>query len=334
MDALSEILRAARLSGGVFLRGEFTEPWCLDSTLQASDCSMFLGPSDNLILYHYVLEGRLTIRMADGDFGSFNPGQAVILPRNDQHQLSGQQSTRTTVAALDAARLPGPGELMVIEYGGGGPPTRIICGFLGGRCLKGDPLLEALPSFFAYDTSTSLSGQLVRATLEVAVGETSDSRPGSEAMLARISELLFVEAVCHFVDSLPTGEGGWFEALRDRQLSKALALIHRQPAERWTVEQLGRQVGASRSTLAAKFVRILGYAPAEYLVNVRMRLAARDLASGNDKIIEIADRVGYSSESAFSRAFKRYFGVAPSYWREYSDKIDWVERYRSGAEEA
>ena len=315
MDALSEILRSARLSGGVFLRGEFSEPWCLASAVSASDCGERLGPTEHLILFHYVVEGTLRVEVEGEAPASFLPGQAVIFARNQPHKLAGREPA-DAVPALDLVRIPGPGELMDIEHGGGGQRTRIVCGFLGGQALAGDPLLSSLPTFIRYDGSTARSGDLVRASLEFAAREIADSRPGSDAMLARISELLFAEAVRSYVESLPEDSGDWFEALRDRALSKAIALIHRSPDKPWTVEQLGRAVGASRSTLAEKFKRYLGVAPAEYLAQHRMRLAARELTTTGAAIMGIATSIGYGSEAAFSRAFKRSYGVSPSAWRK------------------
>ena len=315
MDALSEILRSARLSGGVFLRGEFSEPWSLSTAVRASDCSHHLGPSDHLVLFHYVLEGNLIIDVPGAPREAFLPGQAVIFTRNDRHKLSGREAAET-VSALDVARIPGPGELMVIEHGGGGQRTRIVCGFLGGAGLAGNPLIESLPTFIRYDGSLARSGSLVRASLDYAAGEVTDARPGSDALLARIAEMLFIEAVRSYVENLPNETGGWFEALRDRSLSKAIALMHRNPERQWTVEQLGRTVGASRSSLTEKFSRHLGCAPAEYLTQHRLRLAADELAAGSATIMKIAASIGYGSEAAFSRAFKRSYGVPPSAWRK------------------
>lgn len=315
MDPLSEILRSARLSGGVFLRGEFTEPWCLASAINASDCTDYLGPADHLVLYHYVVEGELTVDLAGPTVASFLPGQAAILPRNDPHRLSGRRAAEA-VSALDVARIPKPGELMVIEHGGGGDGTRIVCGFLGGKGLAGDPLLSALPPLMVYDSSTARSGGFVRESLEFAAREVADGRLGSDAMLARISEMLFVEAVRSYVDALPPEADGWIKALRDRSLSRALALIHRYPEKPWTVETLGRAVGASRSTLADKFTRYFDTAPVEYLTQHRMRLAARKLMTDAAPIVVIAASVGYGSEAAFSRAFKRHFNASPSAWRD------------------
>ncbi len=314
MDALSEILRAARLTGGVFLHGEFSEPWCLSSELKASDCSAFLGPADQMVLYHYVLEGCLTVIDPEGNAHMFLPGQAVVIPRNDRHHLQGSEPAQA-VSALEVAEVPEDGELMAIRHGGGGQRTRIVCGFLGGRGLRHDPLLNALPSVFRYNGNTNGSGPVIRMTLELAAKEVAEGRPGSDATLARISELLFVEAVRDYVESSPAHANGFSDALKDRAVSKALALIHRNPKEKWTVEALARTCGVSRSVLAERFNTHLGCPPGEYLVETRLRLAANDLINRKTSVLEAAALVGYGSEAAFSRAFKRQYGVSPSLWR-------------------
>ena len=314
MDALSEILRTARLSGGVFLSGAFTEPWGLETSLEASDFSAFLGPADHLVLYHYVIEGTLVIELAGERPEEFHAGQAVIFPRNDRHKISGRQAAKA-VSALDLAKIPKPGELMVIEHGGGGAGTRIICGFLGGRLLAGDPLFSSLPAVLRYDCASERSGGLVSASFDIAAREVSDSRPGADAMLARLSELLFVEAVRSYVEGLEGEASGLFGALQDRSLGTAIALMHRNPEQPWTVPDLARAVGASRSSLTEKFARHLGCAPMEFLVGHRMRLAARALEASGGSLMTIAESIGYGSEAAFSRAFKRAHGVSPSAWR-------------------
>jgi len=314
LDALSEILRSARLSGGVFLRGQFSEPWRLSSALEAGDCSRHLGPADHLVLYHCVTEGALTVEI-DGEAPQvFRPGQVAILPRNDPHRLSGSDGAEA-VSALDVARIPKPGDLMEIIYGGGGAATQIVCGFLGGPSLSDDPLLSSLPKLLTFDCAKARSGALVRASLEFAADEVSVGRPGAEAMLARLSELLFIEAVRSYVEALPDTAGGWLAALKDKALSRALAALHANPERQWTVDRLGREAGMSRSALADKFARLIGCAPAAYLTQHRMRLAARELLVTQAPLVSIAEAVGYGSEAAFSRAFKRTFGVSPSAWR-------------------
>ena len=314
MDALSEVLRAMRLSGGVFLRATFTEPWCLASGVTARDCSRHLGPADHLLLYHYVLEGALSVTLAAGGSTTVRPGQAVIFPRNDQHRLHGREPARE-VSALEVAQIPRPGDLMTIDQGGGGATTRIVCGFLGGPALAGDPLLTSLPPLLVYDGASARSGAVVRELLSYAADEVAADRQGSGAMLARLSELLFIEAVRAHVEALPPDAKGWLAALGDPRLARALGRLHAEPERPWTAAELGRQAGLSRSALAQRFGQVLGSTPAGYLSDLRLRLAARALAASDASILSIANEVGFGSEAAFSRAFKRGYGLPPSVWR-------------------
>ncbi len=321
MDVLSEVLRAMRLSGGVFLRASFTEPWCLVSGVTARDCSRHLGPADHLVLYHYVLEGTLSVTLAASGSATVRPGQAVIFPRNDQHRLHGQMPARE-ISALEVAQIPKPGDLMTIDHGGGGAATRIICGFLGGPALAGDPLLTALPPLLVYDGPRARSGAMVRELLGDAADEVAADCQGSGAMLARLSELLFIEAVRNHVETLPPDAQGWLAALGDPRLARALARLHAEPERPWTAAELGREAGLSCSTLAQLFGRVLGSTPAGYLSDLRMRLAARALAGSDAPILTIADEVGFGSEAAFSRAFKRCYGLPPSEWRRESRRAE------------
>ena len=322
MDALSEILRTARLTGGVFLHANFTEPWCLSSKLKASDCSQFLGPTDHLVLFHYVLEGTLNVVADNGHEETFLPGQAVILPRNDPHVLKGCEPT-STIPALDVTERNGPGELMTIMHGGGGDETRIVCGFLSGRGLQHNPLLNALPTMFRYDGAANPSGQTVRSMLDFAANEVAKGRLGSEAILASISELLFSEAVRDYVEI--THSSGLLLALKDRAVSKAIGLLHRAPEKKWTVPMLARECAVSQTVLTERFNKMLRCTPGDYLTTIRMQIAARELLYKHLSVVEAADRVGYGSEAAFSRAFKRHYGVSPSEWRKHYSNMSNID---------
>ena len=278
------------------------------------DCSQHLGRSDHLIIYHFVLEGALSVELHSGDVATVRPGEAVVFPRNDKHHLCGAEPA-DAVSALDVARIPKPGDLMTIDYGGGGAVTRIVCGFLGGPALSGDPLLTSLPPLLIYDGRKARSGTMVQEMLSYAAGEVSEGRQGAEAMLARLSELLFIEAVRNYVESLPAETEGWLAALRDPRLARAIGYLHADPARPWTLTKLGEAAGLSRSSLAEHFVRVLGCTAIDYLTALRLRLAARELASGDSPILSVALQVGYGSEAAFSRAFKRRYGLPPSEWR-------------------
>ena len=314
MDALSEVFQAARFRSGVFLRASFSEPWCLSSKLAASDCSRYLGPADHLVIFHYVIAGELRVQLEGRAVEAFWPGEAAVLPHNNPHLLAGREPA-TPVPAFDVVTVPTPGGLMHIDHGGGGDPTRIVCGFLGGAALSRDPLLAALPELMRFDSGGVRAGALIRTSLEFAADESAAGMPGTDAMLARVSELLLIEAVRNYAANLPDTSGGWLAAVRDLAVGRVLALMHAHPERPWTLEQLGKEAGVSRSGLGQRFFDLLGTPPMEYLTNWRLQLAARRLATGQAPIAEIAERVGYGSEAAFSRAFKRSYGVPPSTWR-------------------
>jgi len=318
VDALSEVLRAMRLSGGVFLRATFTEPWCLETAATPGGCSQHLGPTDHLILYHYVQEGVLSVDLADGGSITVQPGEAAVFPRNDQHRMRGAEAA-PPVSSLDVAQTGKPGDLMTIDLGGGGPVTRVVCGFLGGPGLSDDPLLTSLPEVLVYDGQRAHSGPMVHELLQYAADEVASDRQGAAAMLARLSELLFIEAVRAHVEALPADARGWLAALRNPRLARAIGLLHVQPERSWTAAQLGREAGMSRSSLTQQFGQVLGCTPAGYLSDLRMRLAARELAATDAPIQAIAARIGFGSEAAFSRAFKRRYDVPPSQWRRNAD---------------
>lgn len=316
MDALSDVLRATRLTGGVFLHAEFTEPWCLGVTISPSSCAPYLGETTDVIPYHYVLEGVLRVRGADGTGIELGPGEVVLFPRNDDHVLGG-----------DLNLPPVPGDevvsqkdhgLATIRLGGGGARTRVVCGFLGGQKLRDNPVIATLPGVLHLDAGKSAAADWIRSTFGFAADEIAAGRMGSETVLAKISELLFVEAVRRYAENLPGDQTGWLAALRDPFVSRALALLHGQIAEPWTIETLGRAVGLSRSALADRFNELLGMPPMQYLASWRMQVASTDLRDTNDSILQIAASVGYESEAAFTRAFKRVVGVPPAAWRRRS----------------
>jgi AraC-like DNA-binding protein len=302
MDALSDVLRVAHLTGGVFLNAEFSAPWCVTARLTPEYCAPRLGPASHLMHYHYVVEGELRVRVEGEEAFVLGPGEVVLFPRNDPHLL-GSDLRLPAVMARDVIRPPRDGALFSIHHGGGGARTRLVCGYLGYDSAHGNPVMATLPAAMR---------------LNLAVGGAADEmagRPGSDAVLAKVSELLFVEAVRRYAEALPEGQTGWLAGLRDDYVARALALLHRDVARAWTVDELGRQVGLSRSALAERFTHLIGVAPMHYLTNWRMQVAAQELRSRGSSLAQIANTVGYESEAAFSRAFKKAFGSAPATWR-------------------
>lgn len=294
MDALSDVLRVAQLTGGVFLHAEFFAPWCIAARIPREHCGPALGHAAHLIIYHYVVEGDFRIRV-DGDNGDglmIGAGEIVLLPRNDPH-LMGSDLSLTPVEGRDVVEPPRGDDLYSIHHGGAGRCTRMVCGFLGCASAEGNPIISSLPPLLKLKVEQGGAAEWIRSTFQYAAEEVSAGRPGSETVLAKLSELLFVETVRRYAETLPEGQTGWFAGLREPFVARALALLHRDISRRWTVDDLGREVGLSRSALADRFIRLLGLPPMHYLANWRMQVAAEKLRSTNGSLAQVADIVGY-----------------------------------------
>lgn len=316
MDALSDVFRVAQLTGGVFLHAEFFAPWCISARLSPEHCAPVLGPASDLIIYHYIVEGDLRIRV-DGSSGqdvTLAAGDVALLPRNDLH-LMGSDLSLPPVAGGDVIQRPTNGGLFSVHHGGSGGRTQMICGFLGSSSADRNPVISSLPPLLTFNIAHGRAAEWIRSTLQYGAAEVAAGRPGSETMLAKLSELLFLEAVRRYADTLPDGQTGWLAGLREPYVGRALALLHRDIARRWTVDDLGREVGLSRSALADRFIRFIGMPPMHYLTNWRMQVATHKLRNTSASVAQVAETVGYDSEAAFSRAFKNAFGTAPGTWR-------------------
>ena len=315
MDALSDVLRVAHLTGGVFLRAEFFAPRCISSRLTPEHCSPVLGPASHMMIFHYVAEGEVHIQIeGEQDEDLIEAGEVVLLPRNDMH-LMGSDLRLPAVPGKEVIRPPRDGGLFSIHHGGTGSCTRMVCGFLGCASTEGNPVISSLPPLLRVKLEQGGAAEWIRSTFQYAAEEVSAARPGSETVLAKVSELLFVEAVRRYAEELPDGRTGWFSGLRDPHVARALALLHRDITRRWTVDDLGREVGMSRSALADRFIRLIGVPPMHYLAAWRMQVATGKLRDTSDSLAQVAETVGYDSEAAFSRAFKKAFGTAPATWR-------------------
>jgi AraC-like DNA-binding protein len=314
MDALSDVLRVAHLTGGVFLHADFFEPWCVAARLSPQYCEPFLGPTSHLILYHYVAEGRLNVQIQGEEPFELASGEIVMFPRNDMHLLGSQLDLPPVVASDVIVKSPNGG-LYKIRLGGDGAHTRLVCGFLGCDSAESNLLISTLPRALRLNVEEGSAAEWIRSTFQYAADEVAAGRPGSETVLAKLSEMLFVETVRRYADALPEGEAGWLAGLRDQYVARALALLHHDIARSWTVDDLGREVGLSRSALADRFTRLIGVAPMHYLANWRMQVAAEKLRNSSSSLAEVANAVGYESEAAFSRAFKKAFLTAPATWR-------------------
>lgn len=315
MDALSDVMRTMRLKGGVFLHGEYRAPWCLAVQADARSCAPYLGDTSHIIPYHYVLEGRARFRMRDGEEFELGPGETVMFPRNDPH-LMGSDLSRPALRGDAVVQPPATGGgLLTIRLGESGETTRIVCGFLGTEDIRGNPIVGVLPATLRLAARTGSAEDWIRSCFHHAADQIAAGRTASEVMMSKLSELLFVEAVQRYVEDPRHQHTGWLAACADRQLARALALLHARVAEDWTVDALGHEVGLSRSALAARFVEILGVPPMQYLAGWRIHCAAHELLNTGKAIARIAQEVGYESEASFTRAFKRVLGSPPAAWR-------------------
>lgn len=314
MDALSDVLRVAHLTGGVFLHAEFTAPWCIAAHPSPEACSPFFKSTTSLIPYHYVVDGEFYLALDDGEPLLFRSGDIVLLPHNDLH-LMGTDLSLPPTKMRDIVRPSENGGLRFANHGSGGAMSRVVCGYLGYEGTHGNPVLAMLPATIKLKVEDAGPAEWIRSTFQFAADELAAGRPGSETVLAKLSELLFVEAVRRYIQSLPEGQTGWLAGLQDPIVARALALMHNDIARPWSVDELGRAAGLSRSALAERFTRLIGMSPIHYLAHWRMQVAAQTLKGTSDSLARIAETVGYESEAAFSRAFKKAFGAAPATWR-------------------
>ncbi|MCO5119674.1 MAG: AraC family transcriptional regulator [Burkholderiaceae bacterium] len=313
MDALSDLLRVVRLSGGIFLDGEFSAPWCINSQVTPEDCQLIKADPGSVVAFHFVAEGRMQL-MLDGS-GPIEVAEntVVLLTRNDHHVL-GSGPGLLPVTPEDHLEVDADSGIMRVRYGGGGERTRIVCGFVGSD-LQHHPLVDALPPVLVLPMRDEPGCQWVATSFRYAAESLGALRPGAATALARLSELMFIEAVRSYVDARPEGERGWLGGLRDPVVGRALMLMHTRIEHPWTTSELARAVALSRSAFAERFTGLIGTPPMSYLGAWRMRVAAQRLRESQRSVAQVAAEVGYESEAAFTRAFAREIGVSPARWR-------------------
>ena len=315
IDPLWEVLGAVRMTGGVFLDAQFTAPWCVDASTQIEDFLPWLPNTRQVVAYHYVISGRMQITTVDGGKPvEVNAGEAVLLSRNDGHIVGSELQPRP----IHVKTLLQPSErggLNRVEHGGGDEPTHIFCGFLGSNQFR-NPLFETLPPMLKIDLASAGSSEWIEASWRLAISGLEQGRLGSAAVMSRLSELMFVEAVRNYAATLAEGQKGWLSGMRDPAVGKALAMMHAKPGYAWTAEELANAVAMSRTAFSDRFAALVGAPPARYLTNWRMQLAQEKLRENTQSVAQIAYDVGYEAEEAFTRAFKRQFGVPPATWRK------------------
>jgi AraC-like DNA-binding protein len=314
-DVLSDVLRAVRLTGAVYFDFELSSPWVVAAPPSREIVGKVMPGAQRVIEFHLVARGRCWGHAVGEEPRRLQEGDLIVFPQGDAHVLSSAPGLRPApdMEAFGRASMPLPRRY---ELGGGGPEgARIVCCFLGCDERPFNPLLSALPAVIHRSpASEGAAAGWLATLLRTAAQESGGARAGAENVLARLSELMFVETVRQYLDTLAPAETGWLAGLRDPSIGRALAALHRDPHESWTVERLARVVALSRSVLAERFTAMVGQPPMQYLALWRMQLASRLLLAG-DRVAVVAAAVGYESESAFSRTFKKLVGQAPDVWR-------------------
>lgn len=325
-DPLSDVLRSVRLRGSVFFHMSCRDDWSVQAPGGRTIGPAVMPGAEHVIEYHMFVKGGGWVAVDGEPPLRMHEGDIVMLPHGDAHVVSsspGLTPIEEHKEGLMGRVLEGERAIPITCRGGAclvgtGLPrqeatTVVVCGFIACDVKPFNPLVNTLPRLL-YLPAGDLDAW-VAPMLEYAAAETKARRAGSAALLQRVSEMVFVDGARRYLDSLPAEAQGWLGALRDREVGRAITLMHGDPAEAWTLEELGSRVGLSRSALHDRFVSLTGFAPMQYLTNWRMQCGARLLREGHDSVAAVALDVGYDSEAAFSRAFKRATGLPPATWR-------------------
>jgi AraC-like DNA-binding protein len=319
-DALSDVLRTVRLTGATFFNVVAKAPWVAEQPPREKILPKILPGAQHLIAYHIITEGQCFANIVGEEPIAVQAGDVIVFTRGDPHILSSRPGMRAEPARSDVfdgiptSQLP-----FLINYGEEGPTAaKFVCGFLACDAQPFNPLLDNLPAIITASDGQGSNSRWLGEFMRLAIIESADRRAGGESVLARLSELMFIEVVRRYLEGLPLEQTGWLAGLRDSFVGKALSMMHARPAHNWTIEELAKDVGLSRSVLAERFTELVGMPPMQYLGKWRMQIASGLLSGGNTNIATVAAETGYGSEAAFSRAFKKMVGVPPSAWRRRS----------------
>lgn len=324
MDVLSEILRVVKLRGALFFNGEFSAPWCFCSERSASAAAALfplLGDSDRpnsdasrLIIFHFLTEGRAYARLPDGSRKDLGAGDIVILPHGDAHFVGNGSPEKPVDSFAVFAKNLTQG-LKVARFGGGGEITRFVCGFMACEPRLSEVFLACLPPILKVHVANGPSGEWLAQSIRFTVDQAVLSSAGSSLVLSKLSEVLFVEALRCYINTIPADRAGWLAGARNPAVGRALALLHKEPSHPWTIPDLAKRAGLSRTRLVERFRHFLNQSPIAYLNQWRLKLGAELLQSTDQSVAEVAQAVGYGSESAFNRAFRREFACPPAQFR-------------------
>jgi AraC-like DNA-binding protein len=320
-DLLSDVLRAVKLTGALFFAVDAAHPWGVDVPRADRIAPAILPGAQHVVSYDIVLKGSGWVRMAGMDPIRFESGDILVFPHAEPYALLSapdQQPEFDFDETLQFLREMAAGKLpFVVREGGNGPErTQFVCGYLGCDMRPFNPLLSTLPPFIRLQRSEADPDDLLARLIRLTLAESRTRRFGGQAIGLRLSELIFVEVLRRYLEARPAGRRGWLAGLRDPAVSQVLGSLHGEPARNWSLDELAQNAGLSRAALAERFANVVGCPPMKYQTLWRMQIAARLMADSRMKTIAVAHAVGYDSEAAFSRAFKRATGTSPAHWRK------------------
>ncbi|HYM28045.1 MAG TPA: AraC family transcriptional regulator [Steroidobacteraceae bacterium] len=313
MDALSETLRVVQLVGAIFINARFSAPWCYQSPRAASAAPLLEPGAERVVIFHLITEGECYVELGDEAPLRLIAGDVVIFPEGHAHRMAsrpGLPPARGAPLADVLTRRP-----RQLAYGGGGAITRLVCGYLACDARLARMLLAGLPPVVRVNVRGSNAGAWLEASVRYALAEARSPRPGGAGVLAKLAEVLFIEVLRLYMHEQGEERTGWLAGVRDRIAGAALHALHQDPARGWTLDELAREAGTSRAVLAERFQHLVGSSPIQYLTQWRMLLASNLLCRSNASLASIAHEVGYQTDTAFSRAFRREFGTPPAAWR-------------------
>ncbi len=319
MDVVSEVLRVVKLDGAVFYNAEFSSPWSFRAPPSCTVAPYLAPDAGHVIMYHLLIEGRGYARLEDGDRMPLEAGDIVIISQGDAHVMENGPRITPVDNGKELERIFSQGLKLAPRRRRGGEVTKFVCeGYMACDPRLAQVFLAGLPSLFKVNIRNDTAGRWLENSIRFSVAEADVSSAGSEAVLAKLSEVLFVETLRRYIALLPAHQTGWLAGARDAEVGKVLALMHRHPARPWTIADLAKEAGISRSVLAERFHHYLGEPPMSYLTRWRLQLGGQMLNSTSYSVAQIALEVGYESEPAFNRAFKREFGLPPARFRKQS----------------
>lgn len=328
MDVLSDVLRVVRLTGSIFFTANLNDPWSIDSPSSEIIIRHMPQKAECLSLFHIITKGQCWFTPENSKTFKLSKGSVVIFPHACAHIMSSNPSLHP-VPLLDVLKFEEIKGLPKVEYGGAGDKTQFVCGYL--MCdQRFNPMLGAIPEVIILRKETGeeklpvesagvipvKQGGWLDSTIQHLVGEVQQGEVGSFTLVTRLTELMYIEVLRRYMQRLPEKSQGWLAALRDHQVGRALRFLHAHLEDKWNVEKLAGEVGVSRSAFARRFTDLLGESPMRYLTGWRMQLAKSMLLRPEMNLSMIAQKIGYDSDYAFNRAFKRYVGEPPGHWRE------------------